>query len=110
MLARMETIPRADMEELLRESLDKVSFKSPVPSLARQYEMLRKQLVDPSESTIEFMYIPLQLNGNPYGRATDMRRFSSKAHDGNFSTLITMLMHPFSRGQIHIASADESNR
>lgn len=100
------TIPRDDVEELLRESLDSVLYKSSVPSLARQYEVLRNQLLDPSESTIEFMYIPLQLNGNPCGGTTDMTKLFSKAHDGNYITLVTMLMHPFSRGGIHIASAD----
>lgn len=100
------TIPRPEVEELLRESLDKVSYNSPTPSLPQQYNILRRQLLNPSESTIEFMYIPLQLNGNPDGGVTDMTKLFGKAHDGNYITLVTMLMHPFSRGQIHITSAD----
>lgn len=52
------------------------------------------------------MYIPLQLNGNPTGGETDMTMLFSKIHDGNYITIVTMLMHPFSRGSVHITSAD----
>lgn len=103
-------IPPADVETLLRSHLDGVSYDVPSQGLEKQYEILRKQLLDSHESSIEFMYIPLQLNGNPSDAPTDMTRLFSKAHDGNYITIVTMLMHPFSRGDIHIASGNPTEQ
>lgn len=103
-------IPPADVETLLRSHLDGVSHNVTSQTLEKQYEMLRKQLLDPRESSIEFMYIPLQLNGNPSDTPTDMTKLFSKAHDGNYITIVTMLMHPFSRGDIHIISGDPTEQ
>lgn len=103
-------IPPADVETLLRSHLDGVSYNVPSQSLEKQYEILRKQLLDSRESSIEFMYIPLQLNGNPSDAPTDMTKLFSKAHDGNYITIVTMLMHPFSRGDIHITSGDPNEQ
>ncbi|CAN8100132.1 unnamed protein product [Discula destructiva] len=95
-----------DVEQLLRETLDKTPHNESIPSLGQQYAILRKQLLNPSESTIEFMYIPLQLNGNPHGGETNMTALFDKAHEGNYISIVCMLMHPFSRGNIHIVSSD----
>ncbi|KAJ4386222.1 hypothetical protein N0V93_009115 [Gnomoniopsis smithogilvyi] len=99
-------MPKTDVEELLRVCLENVSHNDTLPSLAQQSDILRQQLLNPRESTLEFMYIPLQLNGHPDGGPTDMTRLFSKAHDGNYISIVTMLMHPFSRGNIHIVSSD----
>lgn len=103
----------AEVEALLHEHLDSspagYAAASPVPSLEQQYQILRRQLVDSRESTIELMYIPLQLNGNvDEGSETDMTLLFSKAHDGNYISVVPMLMHAFSRGSVHIESADPS--
>lgn len=103
-------IPPADVETLLRSYLDGVCYDTPSQSLEKQYEILRKQLLDSRESSIEFMYIPLQLNGNPSDAPTGMTKLFSKSHDGNYITIVTMLMHPFSRGDIHIASGDPTEQ
>lgn len=103
-------IPQADVETLLRSYLDGVSYNAPGRSLEKQYEMMRKQLLDSRESSIEFMYIPLQLNGNPSDAPTDMTKLFSKSHDGNYITIVAMLMHPFSRGDVHITSGDPTKQ
>lgn len=77
-----------------------------MPSLEKQHDLLKTQLLDSEESTIEFMYIPLQLNNNPEDEATDMMTLFSKRRDGNYITVVAMLMHTFSRGSVHITSAD----
>lgn len=96
----------ADVAELLRETLDNVSSISEdvLPSRNQQFALLREQLLNPLESTIEFMYIPLQLNCS--SGATDMTKLFSKTHAGNYISIVAMLMHPFSRGTTHITSAD----
>lgn len=99
-------VPQPGVDELLQVCLDEVSNDDRLPSLSQQYQILRKQLQDPRESTLEFMYIPLQLNGHPNGGPTDMTRLFSKAHEGNYISIVAMLMHPISRGNIHITSSD----
>lgn len=99
-------VPQPGVDELLQVCLDDVSNDDRLPSLSQQYQILRKQLQNPRESTLEFMYIPLQLNGHPNGGPTDMTRLFSKAHEGNYISIVAMLMHPFSRGNIHITSSD----
>lgn len=97
---------QTDVDEMIRVSSNKVPYSDIIPSLTHQHDILRKQLLNPRESTLEFMYIPLQLNGNPDGGQTDMTKLFSKAHDGNYISIVAMLMHPFSRGNIHIVSSD----
>lgn len=99
-------LPTSEVEALLSSHLVKTSGSTQLPSLEKQYKILQAQLLDSSESSVEFMYIPLQLNGNPTGGETDMTLLFSKAHDGNYITIVPMLMHPFSRGSVHIVSAD----
>lgn len=103
-------IPQAEVETLLRRCLDSVAYHAPSTSLEKQYAILRKQLLDSRESSIEFMYIPLQLNGNPSDTPTDMTKLFSKSNDGNYITIVAMLMHPFSRGDIHITSTDPTEQ
>ncbi|KAG8162847.1 hypothetical protein KVR01_007325 [Diaporthe batatas] len=103
-------IPQADVEALLRDHLDGVSYNAPGQNLGKQHGILRKQLLDSRESSIEFMYLPLQLNGNGSDALTDMTKLFSKSHDGNYITIVAMLMHPFSRGDIHITSGDPTEQ
>lgn len=101
-------MPKADVEELLRVCVEDVSYDDTPLSLAQQGDLLREQLLNSRESTLEFMYIPLQLNGHPAGGPTDMARLFSKAHDGNYISIVAVLMHPFSRGSIHVESSDHA--
>lgn len=100
----------SEIEALLELHLENSSYLALVPSLEQQHKILRSQLLDSHESSIELMYIPLQLNGNPNGGETDMTMLFCKAHDGNYITIVAMLMHPFSRGSVHIASADPTSQ
>lgn len=106
LVERTGIVPQPDVQELLQVYLDNTSVDYSLPSLCQQHDMLRKQLQNPQESTLEFMYIPLQLNGHPDGGPTDMTRLFSKTHDGNYISIVAMLMHPFSRGNIHITTSD----
>lgn len=102
-------LPTSAVESLLESHLERPSSCSPapaVPSLEQQHQRLRSQVLDSRESSIEFMYIPLQLNGHPDGGETDMTTLFSKVQDGNYITIVAMLMRPFSRGSVHLASAD----
>lgn len=102
-------LPTSEVEALLESHLEislSCSPASVVPSLEQQHQRLRSQLLDSRESSIEFMYIPLQLNGHPNGGETDMTTLFSKAQDGNYITIVAVLMRPFSRGSVHLASAD----
>lgn len=99
-------LSRSEIEALLEAHMEKSSCSSVLPSLEQQHKILRSHLLDSRESSIEFMYLPLQLNVNPGGEASDMTLLLSKANDGNYISIVAILMHPFSRGNVHIASAD----
>lgn len=93
------------VEELLASTLDTATYAD-FPSKAQQYRVLRSQLLDPKESSGEFMYIPLQLNGRAHGGRTTMADLFGKPTPGNYVTIVAMINHPFSRGATHVACAD----
>ncbi|TVY45866.1 Dehydrogenase [Lachnellula occidentalis] len=95
-------LSRESIEKLLVEHLDNVDYPT-FPGQKLQYEVLRKQLLDPKESSAEYMSLPLQLN---MGQKTDMPLLFSKVSEGNYYSIITMINHPFSRGVVHIESKD----
>ncbi|RDW56692.1 putative aryl-alcohol dehydrogenase protein [Coleophoma cylindrospora] len=95
-------LSREAVEKLLVEHLDNTTYpKSPAQEI--QYKLLREQLLNPNESSCEYMYLPLQLNSQT---KTDMTALFAKEAAGNFITIITMINHPFSRGVVHITSTD----
>lgn len=99
-------MPQPDVKELLRICLDDTTVDDPSPSLCQQYYILRKQLHSALESTRVFTYIPLQLNNHPNGDPIDMTKLFSKADDDNYITTVAILIHPFSREDIHISPSD----
>jgi len=98
-------VPREKLEKLLDESLDKVAYDN-FPAQELQYKLLREELLNPKESSGEYMYLPLQLNSSP--TVTNMGTLFAKDTPGNYITVVTMINHPFSRGYVHITSADPS--
>lgn len=105
-------LSRSEVEELLKSHVDKSSYCSAGParpSLEQQHQLLRSQLLDSGESSIEIMYIPLQLNGSGEGE-TDMTSLLSKAQEGNYVSIVAILMRPFSRGSVHVACSEAAGQ
>lgn len=100
-------VPRENLEQLLREFLDNVDYDG-VPSQEAQHKILRQVLFNPKEFSGEYMYLPLQLNSSP--KQTKMATLIAKDAPGNYITIVTMICHTFSRGVVHINSADPATK
>ncbi|KAL1868809.1 hypothetical protein Plec18167_008114 [Paecilomyces lecythidis] len=70
----------------------------------QQYKILRESLENPKEPSAEYMLLPFQINMRPVLTLSDV--ITRKDTKGEFITIIVMLNHPFSRGEVHITSAD----
>lgn len=74
----------------------------------KQYELLRRQMLDPKEATCLYMYLPLQLHTTK--GETKMTDLLAKKSDKNYITVMTVNNHPFSRGIVHIRSSDPKEK
>lgn len=95
-----------DIQKLLQEHLDNVPVSS--PGLRKQYELLRQILLDPKESSSEYMMLPIQLHMKQ-GKTT-MAELFEKSLPGNYVSILALNNHPFSRGSVHIRSSDPKEK
>ncbi|KAK7517426.1 putative aryl-alcohol dehydrogenase [Phyllosticta citriasiana] len=96
-------VPSPQISELFSTHLDNTPYPS-FPAKDEQYSPLRSRVASPKESTVEYMFLPLQLNTNP--GPTTMQQLLAPSTPGNYITIVAILNHPFSRGDVHITSAD----
>ncbi|RHZ44432.1 GMC family oxidoreductase [Aspergillus thermomutatus] len=66
----------------------------------KQYPILRKLLEDPDEPTAQYILAPFQI------LPREGKGLFSMSHPGCFITLVSALSYPFSRGSVHLQSAD----
>ncbi|KAL2794656.1 GMC oxidoreductase-domain-containing protein [Aspergillus keveii] len=95
--------PAAQRENLLRK-IDASLEDQNLPTMyQKQYTVLRDMLLDPNEPTAMYVLAPFQIlpraGPNP-------RDIFSMSNPGNFISITSLLSHPFSRGSVHLASAD----
>ncbi|KAJ9211462.1 CAZyme family AA3 [Paecilomyces variotii] len=74
------------------------------PGIKRQYEVQRQTFVDAKSSTAEYLFLPAQLRMQQ-GKTT-MGELLAPALPGNYISILILNNHPFSRGSVHIRSAD----
>jgi len=75
--------------------------KPPSPGLAAQYELLLRDLK--TESVAQEISIAGGISPQYYN---DSSKVFGSPGDGNYYSLLGILQHPFSRGSVHIQSAD----
>lgn len=73
-----------------------------------QRELLSQTLLDDHQAAAEYMFLPLQLHMN--AGATSMAELFDKKAEGNYISILAMLSHPFSRGSVHIRTADINDK
>ncbi|KAK8190226.1 uncharacterized protein BKA78DRAFT_237310, partial [Phyllosticta capitalensis] len=96
-------VPSSKVSELLSTHLDKSDY--PIfPGKDKQYSLMRERIANPKESSVEYLYLPLQLNNR--SGATTMQQLLSPISPGNYITICALLNHPLSRGSVHITSTD----
>ncbi|KAI9823826.1 MAG: hypothetical protein M1819_001127 [Sarea resinae] len=74
------------------------------PARKQQFDLLRKMLENPKESSGEYMLFPFQLNVSE--GATPMAELAAPSTPGQYISIGAVLNHPFSRGSVHITTAD----
>lgn len=77
------------------------------PAQKQQYELLRAILQTPDDSSIHYIMAPFQLNVHAGPSPT---QYLIPSTEGNYMTLCAALNHPFSRGSVHIQSADPAEK
>lgn len=93
-------------ETKLVELLDKYlpsDAPSAFPAQKQQYDLLRKMLQSKDDSSIHYIMAPFQINVHAGAKPT---QYLMPSTEGNYMTLCAALNHPFSRGSVHISSAD----
>ncbi|KAF4547683.1 GMC oxidoreductase-like protein 3 [Elsinoe fawcettii] len=93
---------RAELATLLDEH---ISFTGELPSTSAQQKILRSIVEDPKDTTCQYFALLLQVDTHTGPTTTE--QFSMK-EDGNYITIAASMSHPFSRGNVHITSADPS--
>ncbi|KAL7796478.1 hypothetical protein V8C37DRAFT_371821 [Trichoderma ceciliae] len=98
--------PLADSEGVCSEDARKTLFASyGEHTQTLDGEVVRKLLEESDEPTVEYFLFPGQVHtvlDNPASMADYLLPTSPE----NYLTVMTMLNHPFSRGSVHISSAD----
>lgn len=101
-----DTTARERLAKML-ETLDSTQQDANVPSQKQQFDVLRQIVEDQKDSTIQYFAPAVQLNPHTGPRPSDW--FGMK-EDGHYMTIAASLSHPFSRGKIHIKSADPTEK
>lgn len=92
---------RPDLDKLLDDNVRGQPKAS--PGVEKQLQLLRAIVENRKDSTIQYFSPAVQLNPHTGPRASDW--FGMK-EDGHYTTIAASLSHPFSRGSVHIKSAD----
>lgn len=71
----------------------------------KQYKVLRQLLQDPAEPSAQYIFAPFQLHPR---EGPSAKGIFGLGHPGYFVSVVCLLSHPFSRGSVHLQSADPS--
>ncbi|KAL2810035.1 hypothetical protein BJX63DRAFT_403355 [Aspergillus granulosus] len=95
--------PENEREKFLQKIDASLQDETLPRSYQKQYKILRDLVTDPEEPTAQYILAPFQLlpraGSNP-------KEIFSMSHPGFFVSIVSLLSYPFSRGSVHISSAD----
>lgn len=95
-----QDLSQGSIQELLPTHFD----NEPVPdALKKQFAVLREQICAPDDSSAQYTLAPFQIT--PSRNPSPQDTFGMK-EDGFYASIVSVLNHPFSRGNTHIRSAD----
>ncbi|KAL8840950.1 MAG: hypothetical protein Q9176_003522 [Flavoplaca citrina] len=94
------------LSALLDQHLNNDAYPS-FPAQTQQYELLREILQSKDDASIHCYMAPFQMNVEA---GSDASKYFSPVTEGNFVTILAALSHPFSRGSVHINSADVNDK
>ena len=73
------------------------------PAFAKQHSLIKNILLRKDDSSSQYFAAPFQLNSH---EGPDPQQHLKPTTPGNYLTIFVALSHPFSRGSVHINSAD----
>lgn len=97
---------QAELVQLLDKYLKSDSL-SAFPAQKQQYDLLREILQSQDDSSIHYCMAPFQVNVHAGAAPT---KYLVPSTEGNYMSLFAALNHPFSRGSVHIRSADVKDK
>ncbi|CAG8003374.1 unnamed protein product [Penicillium olsonii] len=98
--ATLPELQEGDLASLIREHLDNKTLS---PGLAAQYDVLRRLLEDTNEPSGQYTMAPFQALPE---KGPSMKGVFGMTEPENFVSIVAVLNRPFSRGTIHIKSAN----
>jgi choline dehydrogenase-like flavoprotein len=97
--------PVVDGSGVVSVEAKKAFFAQHEADLATPHAKVIRDLVEsPTEATFQYLLFPSQVSIPD--RPTSMAHYITPVHPENFITVMTIINQPFSRGSVHITSAD----
>ncbi|KKA18376.1 Aryl-alcohol dehydrogenase, partial [Rasamsonia emersonii CBS 393.64] len=98
-----------ELDALLHRYLDddEKSYNKQFPAKQRQYELLRELLLKPGEPSSQTTFAPFQISPQ---RGPSLKKIFGMQEPGEYVSIATALNYPFSRGSVHIQSADPQQK
>ena len=100
-------LSREKVEQLLTQHLDQ-HLEDASSSQQQQFALQRALLQEGRNASAQYMFLPIQVHMNP-GKTT-MSDVLAKTLPGNYITILVLHNHPFSRGSVHIRSANADDK
>ena len=94
---------QAELKKLLDAHLSGTTCSKQHPIQEHRSKIIRSMLESPDVGSAAYFTFTAQSNT---GNTLDLKPLSADLQPGNFITLTTALLHPFSTGHVHIASSD----
>ena len=97
------TLPELQDDELLSLVDEHLNNKALSPGLRAQYDLLRRLLEDENEPSGQYTLAPFQALPE---KGPSMKGIFGMTEPENFLSIVSVLNRPFSRGTVHLNSAD----
>ncbi|KAI9737412.1 MAG: hypothetical protein M1834_009566 [Cirrosporium novae-zelandiae] len=94
------------IDKLIDQYLDSNKFKD-FPGQEKQYELIREIFRNANDASGQYTLAPFQLN--PQNGPSPKTIFAPTT-SGSYISIVAVLNYPFSRGSVHINSADPANQ
>ena len=92
-----------ELDGLLAKYLDDEKVYKDFPAKEIQYKALRSLLHQQGEASGQYTMAPFQINSQ---NGPSPKGIYGMGEDGEYMSIVAVLNHPFSRGSVHINSAD----
>lgn len=103
LLSASQIIPDITAYNSFKSGIDAMDFTASDVGLSEQYQIIKRNLFDPKEAIAQHMNSASGMNPE---LANDTTRLFASSVPGNYFTILGVLEHPFSRGSVHINSAN----